>query len=484
MINTRKDMANLELEDPTVLPEHDLFQTVGIGDGRLGAALAESWIPVVANGSGAGGSVWRSDIGLLNRSTIANKVLLRIEMPGLAVDREIELAPGEHRVIDDVVSELGLSGSGSLRIFSFEPLTIASRTYNVSTEGTFGQYLGGVTGPGGLINGDTAVLMQLREDDAARSNIGILNAGRREARVRVVLYDGSGSEVERVNRIVDPRQIKQLNRPFEAIGGRTDIEAGYAVVTVLDGEEVVVYGSVVDAGTNDPTTIPMKVGGGATELYVAAAARGEGAEGSVWRTDLGLLNLGDMATEASVVFHPSSGPDLAMSLSLASGEHRVLDDVVGLLGGEGSGSLEITGGTPILVSSRTYNQSDEGTFGQYIDGIDEAGTVGADTRVWLPQLQQNADFRTNIGLHNTGDSQARIKVHLHDADGSLLSTTQRNIAAGGRLQLQEPFDRIAGRTDIESGYAVVEILSGSGITAYASVIDNRTNDPTTLAMAR
>jgi len=58
-------------------------------------------------------------------------------------------------------------------------------------------------------------------------------------------------------------------------GGRSDITAGYAVVRVLDGEEVVAYGSVVavveimsgsgitayasviDNRTNDPTTIPM-----------------------------------------------------------------------------------------------------------------------------------------------------------------------------------------------------------------------------------
>ena len=484
LINTRKNMADLELDDPTVIPQHDLFESVGVVNDQLGAALAESWIPVVANGSGAGGSLWRSDVALLNRSSMTNQVRVRIEMPGLAVDREIELAKDQHVVLDDVVSELGLSGAGSLRVFSSEPLTVTSRTYNVSTEGTFGQYLGGVTGPGGLINGDSAVLMQLREDAAARTNIGILNAGRREARVRIVLYDGTGSEVGRVNRIVEPRQIKQLNRPFEAIGGRTDIEAGYAVVSVLDGEEVVVYGSVVDAGTNDPTTIPMKVGGGATELYVAAAARGDGAAGSVWRTDLGLLNGGTETANVSVTFSPSSGSASTTSLSLAPGEHQMLDDVVGQLGGEGSGSLEIASSVPILVSSRTYNQSPEGTFGQYLDGVDAAGLVGADTRVWLPQLQQNADFRTNIGLYNAGDIQARVKVHLHDADGSLLSTTQRIIAAGGRLQLQEPFDRIAGRTDIDSGYAVVEVIAGSGVTAYASVIDNRTNDPTTVPMAR
>ena len=483
-INTRKNMADLELEDPTVIPNHDLFESVGVVNHALGAALSESWIPVVANGAGTGGSLWRSDVGLLNRSTLTNQVKVRMEMPGLAVDRDLELAPGEHLVMNDIVSELGLSGSGSLRIFSRAPLTVASRTYNVSNEGTFGQYLGGVTGPGGLINGDVAVLMHLREDEMARSNIGILNAGRREARVRIFLYDGAGAEVGRADRTVDPRQIKQLNRPFATIGGRTDINPGYAVITVLDGEEVVVYGSVVDAGTNDPTTIPMKKDAGATLIRVAAAARGEGVEGSVWRTDLGLLNLGAQAAEASVIFHPSSGPDIAMSVSLSSGEHQVLDDVVGRLGGDGSGSLEISSSIPVLVSSRTYNQSLDGTFGQYLDGFYDRDAVEENERVWLPQLQQNPEFRTNIGLFNTSGEQARVKVDLNDAGGDVLSTTLRNIAAGDRVQLQEPFDRIAGRNDIADGYAVVEVVAGSGVSVYASVIDNRTNDPTTVPMVR
>ncbi len=483
-INTRKNMADLELEDPTTIPDHDLFASVGVVNHALGYALAESWIPVVANGAGTGGSLWRSDVGLLNRSTIDNQVKIRVEMPGVAVDRDLELAPGEHLVMDDIVSALGLNGSGSLRIFSFEPLTVASRTYNSSDEGTFGQFLGGATGPGGLANGDSAVLMHLLEDDAARSNIGILNAGRREARVQIVLYDGAGTEVGRANRTVDPRRIKQLNRPFETIGGRTDINPGYAVITVLDGEEVVVYGSVVDAGTNDPTTIPMKRGSGATSVHVAAAARGEGAEGSVWRTDLGLLNLGAQTVEAGVIFHPSSGPNLVMSVNLAPGEHRLLDDVVGRLGGEGSGSLGVSSSEPLLVSSRTYNQSLDGSFGQYLDGFDAGDTVRSDERVWLPQLQQNQEFRTNIGLYNTSDEPARVRVDLHDAEGSLLSSTERNIAAGNRVQLQEPFDRIAGRDDITSGYAVVEVVAGGGVSAYASVVDNRTNDPTTVPMAK
>jgi len=482
LLNTRKDMADLEIDSPTILPGHDLFASVGITGDALGAALAESWIPVVASSGGSGGSVWRSDVGLLNRSTVENSVRMRVEMPGLAVDHERELAPGEQVVVGDVVAELGLSGAGSLRVFSSEPLTVASRTYAVAADGTFGQFLGGVTGPGGLANGDTAVLMHLREDEAFRSNIGILNAGRREARVRVILFDGDGIEVARFTRRIDPRRTTQLNRPFEQQGGRIDLESGYAVIEVLDGEELVVYASVVDNGTDDPTTIPMKTGVGTTDAHVAAAANGDGAAGSVWRTDLGVLNPGGFPVDATVVFRSSDGSELSVQVSLAPGEQRVLTDVVGTMGGQGSGSLRVSADAPVMVSSRTYNESTAGTFGQYLDGVDP-GAV-ADERLWLPQLQQNDDFRTNIGLSNIGGEQLRVRVRLHDGAGTLLKTTQRSIEAGERLQRQEPFDRLAGRNDIAAGWATVEIIDGQGLVAYASVIDNRTNDPTTVPAVR
>jgi hypothetical protein len=77
-----------------------------------------------------------------------------------------------------------------------------------------------------------------------------------------------------------------------------------------------------------------------------------------------------------------------------------------------------------------------------------------------------------------------VRVRLRDGDGSELATTQPTLQPGDRLQLQEPFDRLAGRTDISVGSAEVEVVSGDGLIAYASVVDNRTNDPTTVAMVR
>lgn len=484
LINTRKYTADLELGNPPVIPGHDLFESVGITDVPLGAAMSESWIPVVASGSGSGGSVWRSDVGLLNRSLLTNQVKVRLETQDVVVDQDLDLAPGQHLVLEDVVSQAGLSGSGSLRLLSSEPLTVTSRSYAVSDEGTFGQSLGGVTGPGGLVTGDSAVVMHLREDDVARSNIGILNAGRRRAKVEVILFDGQGTEVANFSRKVEQGQTRQINRPFEGVAGRTDIDVGYAVVTVLEGEEVVVYASVVDKGTNDPTTIPMKTGAGAMRAFVPAAARSDGAAGSVWRTDLGLLNPGAEDTQTSVIFHASTGVNFILDLGLAAGEHQVLDDVVGRLGADGSGFLEVVADSPVMVSSRTYNHGGGGTFGQYLDGVDAFGSLSAGRKGWLPQLQQNEQFRTNIGILNSGEIQAKVRLHLHDADGTLLSTTQRNVPSEGRLQFQEPFDRFADRTDISSGYAVIECVVGDGVTGYASVVDNRTNDPMTVPMAR
>ncbi len=484
LLNTSRTVGNFQLDFPNSVPDHDLFESVGISASGLGVALAESWVAIVASGSGAGDSIWRSDVGLLNRSALTNKVRMRIERPEVEVDHELELRPGEHLIVEDVVAALGLAGSGSLRVFSAEPLTVSSRTYNTSENGTFGQFLGGVTGPGGLGNGESVVLMHLREDASARSNIGVLNAGRRATSVRVQLFDGSGLSVADFDRRVAAREVVQLNRPFAEQGGRTDVRAGFAVITVREGEEVVVYGSVIDTVTNDPTTIPMKFGYGATETFVCAAARVAGAAGSEWRTDLGILNHGAETTNLTVVYHGGNGEDLTMEITLASGEHRVFEDVVGMVGGGGSGSLEIVADRPVLVSSRTYNQGANGTFGQYIDGVSEAGSAAAGQSLWLPQLQQNDGFRTNIGLHNSGLEQSAVMLRLYDHEAALVSASQHVIGAGKRMQLQTPFDSIGGRTDITSGYAVIEIQSGDGLFAYASVIDNRTNDPTTVFMVR
>jgi hypothetical protein len=58
------------------------------------------------------------------------------------------------------------------------------------------------------------------------------------------------------------------------------------------------------------------------------------------------------------------------------------------------------------------------------------------------------------------------------------------LAAGEWAQETEPFKNKAGRTDVNRGYARVTMQSGSGVFAFASVVDDLTNDPTTVVMQR
>lgn len=479
---TNKDSMIQNFDDfPTITawPQHDLWGSVGITDQPAGSASTETWIPIAAHNDGVGTSVWRTDVGLLNRSPLPNTVrLLAYAADGIR-DIELSLDAGEARAIDDVLAEIGASGTAPLRVLSSEQLTVTSRTYNDDPIGTFGQAIGGECGSCGLGTGDTVVLMQMREDREGRSNIGLLNGWKRPARVRITLLDGSGAEVVSFEKTVPPEQTLQVNRPFRVEGGRSDVASGYALVNVLFGRQVAAYGSVVDAGTNDPTTVPMRRLRGSTSQWIAAAAHGTGLNGSVWRTDLALLNPASSPANAQIVLHRNGDPASA-TVAVAPGEQLSLADVVAALGASGSGALEITSDVPILATARTYNEGASGTFGQFFGGEEAPSTAAPSGPLWLPSLRQNIDFRTNIGLLNTCTAPISVRLRLFDSHGGELAVADQILPPRVPVQLLAPYGHLAGRDDIASGYVRVEVTSGGQVIAYASVVDNHTNDPTTV----
>jgi len=143
----------------------------------------------------------------------------------------------------------------------------------------------------------------------------------------------------------------------------------------------------------------------------------------------------------------------------------------------------------VFVMGRTYNQVDPThSYGQNYDGQDpDASLLSAGQSAWLPLLAQNAGFRCNIAITNTGASTASVTLALYDGNGTLLwsgNTESSAIAAGGFIQYLTPFQKYGGRNNLEHAYAKVTVNSGSGIIAWASVVDNATGDPTTIFMKR
>jgi hypothetical protein len=223
------------------------------------------WVPVAAHAQGAGGSQWRSDMGGLNLSAAEASLTIRLHTSNTTHEGEFALPGDGHLIFSDIVGQLAEGNKqGTLEIESDSELFVTSRTYNQSTNGTFGQYLDGAPSDQGLSTGERAWLPHLiqgtlQNGQSFRTNIGVANTGDRNSSVEITLHDEMGTEVARFNLGVEAAQVVQENEVFSNRAGLDTVPQGYAIVEIIDGTGIFVYGSVIDNGTGDATTIPMKV---------------------------------------------------------------------------------------------------------------------------------------------------------------------------------------------------------------------------------
>jgi hypothetical protein len=219
------------------------------------------------------------------------------------------------------------------------------------------------------------------------------------------------------------------------------------------------------------------------DYAIAGIARAPGAEDTQWRSTLGLLNTGDMPAEVMVHFVQGSGTDTE-TVTLAPGELQVWQDVVeqlfGLTGST-SGSIQVESDRPVIVTARTFNQGDAGTFGQFLPGATPADMLSAGQAGILSQLSNSAAFRTNVGFVNPGDAGVGVSVQLYDAAGNPIgSPWTGNVGPQAWRQINDVFSA-TGAGSRDAAYAVVEVTSANGsVWAYGSVVDNATGDPTTI----
>ncbi len=444
------------------------------------------WVPVVSHVAGANGTNWRTDIGLLNAGAAAAGVQELLYTPGGVVTSTVVVPAGGQVVVTDIVGELGFDGSGAMEIVSDQPLVVSSRTYDELASGTVGQGYASYGTGDGLGAGQSAWLPQLAESAAYRTNISETNTGGVRAVVTVTLFDGAGNRLASYEVTLAPGEWAQQNRPFFGYAGETAMDEGYATVTVTSGTGVVATASVVDNTTNDPTTVVMMPASRVTSagaVWVPVVSHVAGANGTNWRTDIGLLNAGAAAAGVQELLYTPGGV-VTGTVVVPAGGQVVVTDIVGELGFDGSGAMEIVSDQPLVVSSRTYDELASGTVGQGYASYGTGDGLGAGQSAWLPQLAESAAYRTNISETNTGGVRAVVTVTLFDGAGNRLASYEVTLAPGEWAQQNRPFFGYAGETAMDEGYATVTVTSGTGVVATASVVDNTTNDPTTVVFAR
>lgn len=227
-------------------------------------------------------------------------------------------------------------------------------------------------------------------------------------------------------------------------------------------------------------------------VWIQVGARSSGLAGSEWFTDLGLRNLSDAEATVEVRLHPATGSAVkSQTAHVAAGAQSVLEDVVGQLGHTGSGAIEVRSDRAVLVTSRTYNQvaaaaacTPGGTFGQSYDAYQVADGLAAGDIAWLPHLAESARYRSNLAFTNMSTAEALVRVELFDGAGGSLAAFDVPLDPGQYRQETQVFKNRAGQTAINRGSARLTVVTGTGVLASASLVDNATNDPTTIAMVR
>lgn len=447
-------------------------------------------IPSVAHLPGSAGTQWRTDVAVVNWGASAVLLQATYHSSGAPLTRTTSLAVNAALEWRDVLVSLfgvaaGASTSGTIAISASGPVVVTSRTYNETATGTFGQYFPALTPAAGMLGGTRGYLPQLRKSAGFRTNVGFLNLGTAPATVVTRVIAAGGEEVGRRTTTIQPQRWFQENDIF-AVSGAGARDLAYATVDIQPpGGRVWAYASLVDNATGDPTTIPLLCGTPPGPLRVPSVAHIQGTGRTQWRTDLAAVNPGTSPVEMTMTLAFAGSPITKTVVLDAGTSAEWRDAVVSLFGRDASaatsGTVEIVATAPVHVTSRTYNETPTGTYGQFYPACTMKDALRAGQVGILPQLGKSARVRTNIGVLNLGGASCAVKVKLFDQAGLQRGETRVITAAAGRWKQENDIFALAGAGEVDVAYATVEVDTPEGLAwAYASVVDAATGDPTTV----
>ena len=107
------------------------------------------------------------------------------------------------------------------------------------------------------------------------------------------------------------------------------------------------------------------------------------------------------------------------------------------------------------------------------------GIGAGDAPLQILQLEESQNFHSNLGMAELTGNPVHVKITATVPDSKIAANAELDLAANEFRQLGSV---LAGMFPGESVYNArisVQVLSGTGrVTAYGSVIDNVSKDPT------
>jgi hypothetical protein len=232
------------------------------------AAAKNLYIPAAGSAPGANGTRFRTDVRIFNpSSTVPIHVTLHFLPQGMdgsnISGRLVTVPPRQMAVLNDVVANFlqwPVPAVGAIRLDSdtdqsYE-FSAESRTYTDSPKpeapGTFGQFIPALDPA--VHATKTGVVLHVSNNDAFRTNAGIMNPNREPITARATLVRADGTLVAETELFQVPPFSMTLQPLTQLFGATAVLDDGYIVINT--SLHAFPFASVVDNQSGDAIFIP------------------------------------------------------------------------------------------------------------------------------------------------------------------------------------------------------------------------------------
>jgi len=475
-----------------------------LADGEVALIL-----PGVGHVVGSGGKEFISDVSVLNSDVYGvDDMKMYYTSSSASLGSAQPVSSNTSLTLADVVTTYfgqdNQVGTLQIRSKDAEKLSVNASVFNKSNpKGTYGTAIPVLRSDRSTGPGETMVLGGLRKDSTAHTNLYLQEMSGTAAVADVTFMDAGGNTIQLLSgQPVPAFGLLSLNNvaPSGAVAAKiTDVSGG-----TLSG-----YATPVDDASGDTWAVAdwnQQSGfSGAEPMLIPVAGAAPGANGTNFRTDVAIMNIGVSGATAALTYSPASGGAVTKTLTLAPNETKTLDDVVpGFFGvtGVSVGSVSVVPASGSFnVTSRTYTKSgsDPATYGTGVPTlpISSALNVG-DSRVFggvedsmttTVASQRGGTFRTNFALVETAGKSAIVQVSVYFADGMQLTSGQANgsknftVGPNQYLQVNGVVQAILGSSretsfgDLHNVEVRFDVMSGDGaVVPFVTSTDNGTGD--------
>jgi subtilisin-like proprotein convertase family protein len=427
------------------------------------------FIPAVAHATGASGTQYRSDVYLCNRG-VRNAMVTAIFTPSgsdgttsfLAL--RVSLSEGQAVALRDIVR----SGFASIGIGSLELRSDSSDVVAASVTGTARPEDGGVAQNIDAVSTASAAgssdpplfVLPVVTTSSSRTNVGFVETTGAAGVVRIIVRRPGGEIVSTTEVPLPPFGHVQL--PVVAPG-----DWGVAQLSVVSGKaRIIGYESLIDARSGDGTFVPARpLSTAATTLTLTAVGHVQGAAGNTWDTELWCA-APNAGAEAARFAYWGDGRTIETIFPPVHSEAVVPE--MFRMASNTLGQLDADLPVGALVTARTSTGSPSG--GLTGDRIFAAGNGGAPLDAL--HIESTSALRTNLGVAALDATETSVSITLFDASGRQLAVHDDLLPPRGSLQIGVK-SLYAGTV---TGGRVRFRATGGRIAAYASVVDNATQD--------